>query len=55
VRFAGYSAPEARAIATAAGLAPERVGHRVLDERLLGLCIYALITIQAPASKEATP
>jgi SAM-dependent methyltransferase len=55
VRFAGYSAREARAIATAAGLASERIRHRVLDERLLGLRIYARITIGAPASKEATP
>lgn len=55
VRFAGYSAPEAKAIAAAAGLAPERIDHRVLDERLLGLRIYARTTIGAPASKEATP
>ena len=55
VRFAGYSAPEARAVATAARIAPERIRHRVLAERLLGLRIYALITIGAPASKETTP
>jgi ubiquinone/menaquinone biosynthesis C-methylase UbiE len=55
VRFAGYSAAEAKTIATAAGLAPERIGHRILDERLLGLRIYARITIGAPRNKEATP
>jgi SAM-dependent methyltransferase len=53
VRFAGYSASEATTIARAAGVAPDRVRHRVLEERLFGLRIYARITIQSPVSQEA--
>jgi SAM-dependent methyltransferase len=47
VRFAGFSPGEARQFARDAGLDPSRVRHEVLDERLLGLRPYSLITITA--------
>lgn len=46
VRFAGYGPGEARALARAARIDPDTVQHRVLDERVFGLCPYALITIR---------
>jgi SAM-dependent methyltransferase len=47
LRFAGFGPDEARHIARDAGLDPSRVQHEVLDERLLGLRPYSLITITA--------
>lgn len=46
LRFAGFGPDEARRLAASAGLEPDSVHHRVLDERLLGLRPYSLITIQ---------
>jgi SAM-dependent methyltransferase len=54
VRFAGYGPDEARRLAVAAGLPESAVGHAVLDERLLGLRIYSLITIGTTARKPPT-
>lgn len=48
VRFAGFGPSEARVFAAAAGLDAAAVDRTVLDERLLGLRPYALITIHAP-------
>lgn len=48
VRFAGFGPDEARGFASAAGLDAAAVDRIVLDERLLGLRPYALITINAP-------
>ena len=47
VRFAGFGAAEARAIARSAGLRPEAVEHRVVAARLLALRAYSLITLRA--------
>lgn len=46
LRFAGYSAREIRAFASSAHLAPNAINHAVLDERLMGLRPYSLITIR---------
>jgi ubiquinone/menaquinone biosynthesis C-methylase UbiE len=46
VRFAGYGPKEARAMACKAGIDPNSVTHRVLDERLFGLRPYSLITLR---------
>jgi SAM-dependent methyltransferase len=45
LRFAGYSAREVRAFGASAHLAPDAINHAVLDERLMGLRPYSLITI----------
>ena len=54
VRFAGYGPDEARRFAVAAGLPESAVGHAILDERLLGLRIYSLITIRTTAQESPT-
>jgi ubiquinone/menaquinone biosynthesis C-methylase UbiE len=46
VRFAAYNDREVRAFALAAGLDPAAVHRRTLDEHLLGVRPYSLITIQ---------
>jgi ubiquinone/menaquinone biosynthesis C-methylase UbiE len=46
VRFAGYGPEEARALAHRAGIDPDAVTYRVLDERLFGLQPYSLITLR---------
>jgi SAM-dependent methyltransferase len=46
VRFAGYGPEEARALARRAGIDPRSVTHQVLDERLLGIRPYSLITLR---------
>ena len=46
VRFAGYTGPDARRFAEAAGIEPHRVTHQVLDERVLGVRPFSLITIR---------
>lgn len=51
VRFAGYVPNEARRFAVAAGLPESAVGHDILHERLFGLRIYSLITIQRTAQE----
>ena len=47
LRFAGYGPTEARRAADGAGIDPNAVSHTVLDQRILGLRPYALITIRA--------
>jgi SAM-dependent methyltransferase len=54
VRFAGYGSEEVRRFALAAGLPESAVGHAILDERLLGLRIYSLITIGTTAQESLT-
>jgi len=54
VRFAGYGPDEARRFAVAAGLPESAVGHAILDERLLGLRIYSLITFQRTTQESPT-
>lgn len=46
VRFAGFGSDEVRTFAVEAGLAPSTVERAVLDERVLGLRPYSVITIQ---------
>lgn len=50
VRFAGYGAGEARALAMAAGWASDSVRHEVLPERVFGLRPYSAITLDLAAS-----
>ena len=46
LRFAGFGPGEARRLAACAGLKPDSVTHRVVDERVFGLRPYSLITIK---------
>jgi SAM-dependent methyltransferase len=54
VRFAGYGPDDARRFAVAAGLSESAVGHAILEERLLGLRIYSLITIRTTGQESPT-
>ena len=54
VRFAGYGPDEARRFAVSAGLPESAIGHGILDERLLGIRTYSLITIRATAQESPT-
>ena len=47
VRFAGYGPLEARRFGSEAGFGADGIGHRILDERMLGFHPYALITLRA--------
>ena len=51
IRIAAYSDREVRAFAVRAGLDPGAVARSILDERLLGLHPYALITMTAPVTR----
>jgi SAM-dependent methyltransferase len=46
VRFAGYGPLEARRFGLDAGFGPDDIEHTILDERMLGLRPYALITLR---------
>ena len=46
VRFVGYNARDARRFAEAAGIRPDHVTHEILDERVLGLRPFSLITVR---------
>lgn len=53
VRFAGFGLGEARALATAAGFPAEAVARRILDDRILGLRLFARVVL-SPAGVGAS-
>lgn len=54
VRFAGYGLDEARAFATAAGLAQGAIHRRVLDVRVFGIRLFARLVIAPSPGSTAT-